>query len=59
MLCNSCNAVYINGILCHEHGCPEAWKDHKRECKWCGQEFIPEAEDQFCCSYDCTKAYWT
>lgn len=34
-MCTSCNAVGINGILCHEHGCPEA-KDRRKTCFECG-----------------------
>lgn len=25
--CDSCNPSMINGALCHEHGCPDAWRD--------------------------------
>ncbi|KKL95470.1 hypothetical protein LCGC14_1854320, partial [marine sediment metagenome] len=41
-MCSSCEAVMINGVHCHEFGCPDAWREKKRECPWCGQEFIPE-----------------
>ena len=57
-MCNSCEALMINGVLCHETGCPEAWKDYVRECKWCGQEFKPEEKWQKCCSEDCAEAYY-
>jgi hypothetical protein len=57
MRCNSCEAVMINGIYCHENGCPDAWKDYKRECKWCGSMFTPEDKYQTCCSDDCAEAY--
>lgn len=56
-MCNSCEVLYINGLKCHEHGCPEAWKDYKKECVWCGQEFIPESKHQDCCSDDCSESY--
>ena len=47
----------INGVLCHEHGCPDAWMDETRECKWCGTEFKPiERADSFC-SRDCELSY--
>ena len=50
MKCNSCEIMYVNGYRCHEHGCPDAWKDYKRPCKWCGSEFMPENKHQdFCC----------
>ena len=57
-MCESCQALMINGVLCHETGCPDAWKDYKRECKWCGQEFSPETKEQVCCSDDCAESYF-
>ena len=57
-MCKSCNVLYINGIKCHEHGCPEAWKDHTKECLWCGQEFKPEFNGQKCCSDECADSYF-
>lgn len=27
--CDQCIAVMINGVFCHEHGCPNARKDQK------------------------------
>ena len=58
-MCNSCEAVRINGVLCHELGCPDSWMDYKKECQWCGQEFIPEKEYQVCCSDDCWEACYS
>jgi hypothetical protein len=55
--CSSCAIVVINGLVCHEHGCPDAWKDEKRECKWCGQDFMPEYRLQRCCDDDCENSY--
>jgi hypothetical protein len=57
MLCESCDCVYINGIKCHEHGCPDAWKDYEIECMWCGRKFKPVDKDQRCCDQDCANAY--
>lgn len=57
MNCNSCNMVVINGVPCHERGCPEAWKDEERECAWCGTPFKPESKYQRCCCLDCADAY--
>lgn len=54
--CDSCEALMINGLYCHEHGCPEAWRT-TRECKWCGQAFEPESRWQVCCDDDCSEAY--
>lgn len=56
-MCNQCEVMTINGVLCHEHGCPDAWKDYKRECAWCGQEFTPEDKDQICCGDECAECY--
>ena len=54
--CNSCEVLYINGVKCHETGCPEAWRDEVRECAWCPQTFTPEHKDQKYCSEDCAEA---
>lgn len=56
-MCSSCELLRINGVVTHETGCPEAWKDYDRECKWCGQSFKPEERFQDCCSHTCTVAY--
>lgn len=56
--CNSCEVMYINGIRCHERGCPDAWKDEKKICKWCGNEFTPEEKEQVCCDEGCAEAYF-
>jgi hypothetical protein len=56
-MCKSCEALMINGILCHEYGCPDAWKDEKHICKECGQEFIPEENWQQFCSSHCYCMY--
>lgn len=55
--CDSCEALAINGVLCHEHGCPDAWKSHKRECKWCGSTFTPETREQLFCSESCAESW--
>jgi len=45
MNCPCCELIAINGIVCHEHGCPNAtarWDAHEgewirqRECRECG-----------------------
>ena len=53
MLCDSCDCLFINGHKCHEHGCPDAWKDQVRECAECGCEYTPEDKDQVFCSNHC------
>lgn len=47
--CDSCQLVFINGMMCHELGCPEAWKDETVECFQCGVEFHPEERGQRTC----------
>lgn len=47
--CDSCQLARIQGVLCHERGCPCAWKDEKTECQSCGCEFIPEEKGQKLC----------
>lgn len=42
MSCDSCNMVSIQGVPCHETGCPDAWKTTEIECEDCGCAFIPE-----------------
>jgi len=56
--CDQCAAVAVNGQLCHEVGCPVAWKDVKKSCGWCGTMFEREAEYQQCCSVDCSNAFY-
>lgn len=55
--CDSCQMVRINGVACHETGCPDAWRDCQRECKWCGTEFVPGHPNQSCCDEDCYRSY--
>jgi len=56
-MCESCQAIMINHVLCHESGCPDAWKDKKQNCKWCGSEFTPEEKGQRFCSDSCYLSY--
>ena len=55
--CTSCEATMINGVYCHELGCPEAWRDYVRECGWCGSEFKPESKDQLFCEDSCAESF--
>ena len=57
-MCNSCEVLYINGVKCHETGCPDSYKDETRSCKWCGCEFKPYDELQNLCSEDCAESYY-
>ena len=49
--------MFINGKLTHEKGCPEAWRDWKRRCKWCDEPFWPTEKNQGCCDDECQQAY--
>jgi hypothetical protein len=55
--CDSCEVLVINNVICHETGCPNAWKDEVRECKWCGQRFKPADRDQYFCEDSCAECY--
>jgi hypothetical protein len=55
-MCNSCEVLNINGVNCHETGCPESYKTPK-DCSWCGHSFIPESRFQSTCSPECFEAY--
>lgn len=55
--CDSCNVLVINNLICHEQGCPEAWKGVPVECKWCGNEFDPDTCDQRFCDTECAESY--
>jgi len=56
-MCDSCEAVRINGVLCHERGCPDAWRDQTRECRECGCDFVPEDRHQVYCSESCAVPF--
>jgi hypothetical protein len=57
-MCTSCEVLNINGLNCHETGCPDAWQDETRECLWCGSTFKPEERGQECCDRSCAAAYY-
>jgi len=57
MRCNSCEILYVNGIRCHETGCPDAWEDEIRTCKWCGNTFKPTQPTQEFCDNSCWCCY--
>lgn len=52
-----CEKLRINGVLTHEIGCTEAWRDQVRKCKWCGSEFKPEARFDYFCDGKCHAYY--
>lgn len=55
--CSSCEVLVINNHICHENGCPEAWRDEVRECVNCGCDFKPEDHYQKFCDYNCAESY--
>lgn len=54
-MCESCEALTVNGVLCHEVGCPDAWMGEVRTCFECGCDFRAEERYQRCC-WDCLRA---
>ena len=52
--CDSCQMLGINGLACHETGCPDAWKDYEKDCFECGCAFRPTERYQAVC-LDCIK----
>lgn len=62
--CEQCNAMVINGVACHEHGCPlshidlTTGKPYPRECEMCGCDFEPDEDDQWLCSEECAADYY-
>lgn len=55
--CDGCSPAMVNGILCHENGCPDAWRDRLTECKWCGSTFYRQDRWQAFCDDECAEAY--
>lgn len=50
--CDGCKPIKINGIFCHESGCPDSWRDYAIDCSECGLAFIRESRND-CICYDC------
>jgi hypothetical protein len=59
MTCPSCQLMVIQGVICHERGCPDGHLFTTQECKWCGTEFRPveKRRESFCCA-SCEAAYY-
>lgn len=61
--CDDCALLAINGIICHEQGCPSRWinpktgKGYTRACKECGRDFTPEEDHQHFCTDECAAMY--
>lgn len=57
MRCDGCAMVTINGVPCHETGCPDQWRTTTRECDWCGVEFPPAERTLMFCSESCQESF--
>ena len=61
--CDQCALAIIQGVPCHEAGCPDSWIDprtgngYARECPWCGSQFVPDDRDARFCDDSCAEAY--
>ena len=53
MLCDSCDALVINGLLCHEFGCPNI--TYNNECDNCGVLFKTSNKNYSICSESCAE----
>ena len=52
--CDGCSPGMVNGTLCHEFGCPDAWRDRAKACFVCGCAFYPTEQYQRVCP-DCAN----
>lgn len=53
--CDGCTPCMVNGILTHESGCPESWRDYPAECRGCGCAFFRESSDERYCCVECSE----
>lgn len=53
--CDGCEPMRINGVMHHERGCPEAWRDKVRMCHECGCDFRPAECGQMFCDEACKE----
>lgn len=61
MKCNQCDSATINGVFCHESGCPnigKRWNEEDQEfqevytCAECGSEYSEIESLESCCQFD-------
>ena len=52
--CDGCSPSLVNGVLCHEAGCPDSWKDTEKTCFECGYGFLPDNRWDRTCQ-DCQR----
>lgn len=50
---NCCELLRINGLVTHEFGCTEKWRDETRKCRVCGIAFRPASRHDGYCSNSC------
>lgn len=53
--CDGCIPCSVNGHLCHEAGCPDAWRDQEQSCFVCGCDFFRTEKHERICP-DCARA---
>lgn len=58
-MCNQCEMMTINGISCHEIGCPNHGKSYKLSCLVCGKTIRKNNRSgrRFFCSDICMLKY--
>lgn len=54
--CNSCEMLSINGVACHEIGCPDV--PHVCDCFQCGGEFESDSRHARVCPDCVAEAAW-
>ena len=58
LTCDSCQILAINGVACHEQGCPNGHKNKTADCKECGRTFRLKHNGQTLCSNKCHREYY-
>jgi hypothetical protein len=55
--CPSCQLARIQGIVCHETGCPDRHLFTFTSCLWCGQRCKARRDGRRFCSGSCYRSY--
>jgi hypothetical protein len=56
--CNSCSPSRVDGVICHEAGCPDAWKDNPKECSNCDRNYYAERRGLFGMCPRCSRFHF-
>lgn len=56
--CDGCSPSRINGALCHEQGCLEAWKDYAKTCSECDRNYYAQRPGAFQMCHFCARNYF-